>query len=205
MAELTREAVDWFFENFARPGKKALSRDKQICDMRLQGKTYQEIGDKFNVSRSYAAKIAQDIVRKHIKFLENKYLLTSEITEKEINYIKVKYSSLTVGEIAQALRRPVNMIEMQISELMAQGIIANYNRSLNPNPVTDTTKMLICRYYEDNMNKGMTDAGAKYNIACELSRPVKTIVEILSECRVNGMHEFYNQYGTELRMGGVEW
>ena len=119
-----------------------------------------------------------------------------KLTDSEIQYIKIKYKNTRVEDIARRLRRSVGMIERQICQMMAQGIISNYNRPLNPHPVTSTTKMLICRYYEDNLRKGMTDDAAKYNIACELSRAVATIEEILVECKANGEYGKYNHYGT---------
>jgi len=49
MLKITQQEIDWFFSRqeccFADKEKA-----RQICEMRLQGLTYKEIGEKFNLS-----------------------------------------------------------------------------------------------------------------------------------------------------------
>ncbi len=114
---------------------------------------------------------------------------------KEIEYIKTHIRDMTNREMADVLGRTVDAIRAKTYELKKKIGIPTERQS-NPFPVTTTTRMLICRYYKDNLRKGMTEAAAKYNIACELSRAVASIEEILAECKANGEYEMYNKYGT---------
>ena len=196
MADLTREAVDWVFtcSDVTRFGQP--ERIKKLCEMRLQGITYAEIAKKLNINATYASNCVQKVARAYERFLKGYYNRNGDFTDKEINYIKAKYTNTPVEDIARKLRRSVMLVENQISEMLAQGVIANYSRKLNPNPITNTTKMLVCRYYKDNLQRGMEEKAAKCNIASELSRTYDTICSILEECKADGMYEVYNQYGT---------
>ena len=65
----------------------------------------------------------------------------------------------------------------------------------NPHPVTDTTKMLICRYYYE---------GDTFDyIAYQLGRPKEVIISILRECMNDGSYRNYNLFG-HLIKGGSE-
>lgn len=193
MAVLTKEAVDWFFKYADTSHFRQIERTKKMCEMRLQGITYSQIGKELNIDIAYASNTVQRIVREYANHLKGDYGKSGEFTAKEIHYIKTKYRITPIEDIARKLRRSVRLVENQMCEMMAQGIISNNNRGLNPNPITNTTKMLVCRYYEDNMQRGMTEMASKYNIACDLGREVATIEEILAECKANGMYEFFNE------------
>jgi hypothetical protein len=58
---------------------------------------------------------------------------------------------------------------------------------LNPEPPTQTTEMLICRYYEKT--------GDINDISLELGRTEEYIKSVLDKCKANGMYERYNAYG----------
>lgn len=196
MAALTKEAVDWFFKSPEAKCFKAPIRIKAMCAMRLNGSTYKEIGD---IHWEDAAKVREDIqkvVKSYERYIKYGMYKGGDLTGNEINYIRLRYKDTAIEDIARRLRRSVGMIERQISQMMADGIIGSFNRGLNPYPITTTTRMLICRYYKDNLRKGMTEAAAKYNIASELGRPVDIIGEILAECMADGTYEMHNQYGT---------
>lgn len=195
MATLTKEAVDWFFKYSDTTNLRMPERAKKICEMRLEGKTYKEIGENLNVSQTYASHSVQKIMKDYERHLKGYYEYKRDFTDKELQYIKVKYANTPVDDIARHLRRSVRMVENQISEMLAQGDISNYNRSLNPNPITHTTKMCVCRYHKDNLKRGMEEKAARYNIASELSRTYETICEILEECQADGTYELHNAYG----------
>ncbi len=195
MAELTREAVDWFFNLSGIECFRNMKRAKVMCDMRLRGHTYTEIGEVLGISSSYAYETISRVLMRWNKHQAAPKQPPKEFTQYEINQIKSKYKTTAVEEIAKGLRKPVREVEKQIAQMLADGVIANYNRELNPNPVTKTTRLLVCRYYQDNLDKGMTEEAAKYNIASELSRTYETICSILEECKADGTYEIYNQYG----------
>lgn len=56
----------------------------------------------------------------------------------------------------------------------------------NPNPITYTTHMLICRYYYEGSSIA--------NIACTLGRSKEQVKEILTECIKNGNYIKYNLF-----------
>lgn len=57
----------------------------------------------------------------------------------------------------------------------------------NPNPITYTTRMLICRYYYEDPRISV--------IACTLGRSPQLVKQILNECIANGDYIKYNLYG----------
>ena len=79
------------------------------------------------------------------------------------------------------------------------GIIPRYiyAHAENPNEITDTTVMLICRYHKDNLRKGMDEDDAIYDISDLLGRSVKTVMKILDTCQADGRYERYNLYGLQ--------
>lgn len=195
MAALTKEAVDWFFKSPEVTRFKVPIIIKGMCAMRLNGSTYKEIGDIHGMDAAKVREIILQIIKCYERYTKYGMYKGGDLNDNEINYIRLRYKDTAVEDIARRLRRSVGMIERQISQMMADGIIGNFNRTLNPNPITNTTRMLICRYYKDNLRKGMTEAAAKYNIASELGRSAETVGEILAECIANGTYEMYNQYG----------
>ena len=62
MLKITQAEVDWFF-NRQECCFKDRDKAKQICEMRMQGLTYREIGEKVNLSwdraRMYVQKVHQ--------------------------------------------------------------------------------------------------------------------------------------------------
>ena len=156
MATLTREAVDWYSgtSHFGRPALV-----KKICELRLEGNTYQKIAETVGCNISYPTYCVHRVAREYSVFLKSEHT-------------------------------PIRVIK-------------NKNK-YNPNPVTYTTKMLICRYHEENLNKDMTEKESIKNIASELCREKSIIKEILAECKADGRYELYNRYGKsflEVRCG----
>lgn len=119
---------------------------------------------------------------------------------REINYIiKAVKQSVPADVIARKLGRKVSSVEVKIRSMKTEGILPKYiyERPENPNEVTETTEMLICRYHKDNLRKGMNEEDAIYDISDDLCRPVKKVMEILDECIADGRYERYNFYGSE--------
>lgn len=52
--ELTREIVDWFFSLKNNTMFKDLDRARKICEMRLNGSSFKEIGAALGIYPSYA-------------------------------------------------------------------------------------------------------------------------------------------------------
>ena len=120
-------------------------------------------------------------------------------TPREVEYIKKAVRNrVPVDIIARKLGRKVYSVEIKIRQMKTAGIIPQYiyARVENQNEITDTTVMLICRYHKDNLRKGMDEDDAIYDISDILCRSVKTVMEILDACKVDGRYERYNLYGS---------
>ena len=106
------------------------------------------------------------------------------------NYGKCRtsYIAAAVGKSGDAVRYAAKCMNLKITK--AQRKIINQQgvkRGVNPNPVTATTHMLICRYDYEKMSK--------QEICRMLGRTEAEIDNILAECRVNVNYERYNRYG----------
>ena len=120
-------------------------------------------------------------------------------TPREVEYIKKAVKrSLPADAIASRLHRTITAVELKIRQMKTAGIIPRYiyAHAENPNEITDTTVMLICRYHKDNLRKGMDEDDAIYDISDILCRSVKTVIEILDACQADGRYERYNLYGS---------
>ena len=121
-------------------------------------------------------------------------------TPREVEYIKKAFrKSVPADIIARKLGRKVSSVEIKIRQMKTAGILPKYiyARPENPNEITPTTIMLICRYHEDNFRKGMSEDDSIYDISDELCRPVKTVIEILDACKADGRYERFNLYGNQ--------
>lgn len=120
-------------------------------------------------------------------------------TPREVEYIKTAFrKSVPADVIARKLGRTITSVEIKIRSMKTAGIIPRYiyAHAENPNEITDTTVMLICRYHKDNLRKGMDEDDAIYDISDILCRSVKTVMEILDTCKADGRYERYNLYGS---------
>ncbi len=101
---------------------------------------------------------------------------------EKIEYIKRNYGEIPIRLIAEdtgmsrssvvrmAKRLNIHVPPEQMRELKC------VKKSFNPNPVTETTKMLICHYYSE---------GSSINhIAYTLGRPREVVREILDEFKM---------------------
>ena len=125
-------------------------------------------------------------------------------TPREVEYIKKAFrKSVPADVIARKLGRTITSVEIKIRSMKTAGIIPRYiyAHAENPNEITDTTVMLICRYHKDNLRKGMDEDDAIYDISDILCRSVKTVMEILDACQADGRYERYNLYGTSMMKG----
>lgn len=121
-------------------------------------------------------------------------------TPREVEYIKKAVRNrVPVDIIARKLCRKVYSVEIKIRQMKTAGVIPQYiyTRVENPNEITDTTVMLICRYHKDNLRKGMDEDDAIYDISDILCRSVKTVMEILDACKADRRYERYNLYGLQ--------
>ena len=117
------------------------------------------------------------------------------LTNADIDYIQQNYGKCRTSDIAAAIRKSSNAVcyaakcmnlkitKAQRNAIRQQGV----KRGVNPNPVTATTHMLICRYDYEKMSK--------QHISRLLGRTEAEIDNILAECRASGNYERYNRYG----------
>lgn len=126
-----------------------------------------------------------------IKPANNKFIPTKE----QAKYIIDNYGELPCRAIAEdlgisvsAVRSVAKSFGLKITkEQLAELKTMYMTTSPNPNPVTGTTRMLICRYYYDKASIS--------NIACTLGRSTEQVKQILSECMENGTYIRYNLFG----------
>ena len=109
----------------------------------------------------------------------------------QIEFIKDNCAVMTVSEMSKRLRISASTINRILKNL---GISKRkiYSRTVelgnyNPNPVTLTTHMLVCRYYYEGSSIKV--------IANQLNRPENVIEKILHECIENGNYYKYNLFG----------
>ena len=116
-------------------------------------------------------------------------------TIKQAKFIIDNYGEIPCRVIAEelglsvsAVRTAAQRMGLKITKQQLADLKTMYvSHGLNPNPVTSTTKMLICRYsYNGDSPK---------TIACFLGRSVDQINTILQECIENGEYIRYNYFG----------
>ncbi|MFA7636579.1 MAG: hypothetical protein WCX81_02305 [Monoglobales bacterium] len=91
---------------------------------------------------------------------------------------------LSISAVRAAARRMgLKITKEQLAELKT----IHVSQEMNPNPITPTTKMLVCRYSYNG------DSPA--TIAFFLGRSVDQINTILQECIENGSYIRYNLFG----------
>lgn len=113
-------------------------------------------------------------------------------TREQSEFILENYGELPCRIIAEELGISVSAVRSVAKRLglkLTKQQLANLKTMYitqcpNPNPVTYTTRMLICRYYYEGSSIS--------NIACTLGRSNEQVKEILTECIKNGNYIKYN-------------
>lgn len=116
------------------------------------------------------------------------------LTEHQRAFIMENYGQIPSKLIAKALGLSVSVVRTNAKQLgcrvtreQLEELKTYYCSSLeNPNPITSTTKMLICRYYYEG------DSVQK--IGFLLGRSADTVSRILNECINNGLYRQYNHF-----------
>lgn len=117
------------------------------------------------------------------------------ITQADMDYVRQFYGEIPLAEISEHLQLCVSTVrkiarnmQLVISKEQMKRLRARaHTKKLNPNPVTETTYMLICRYDFEKMG---------INHICRLlGRSPETVQAILTECKANGNYQRYNRYG----------
>jgi transposase len=122
-------------------------------------------------------------------------------TPEQSEYICINYGKVPCRFIADVLGVSVSSVRSfakriglritkeQLADLKTFGLTFR----LNPNPVTDTTKMLVCRYYYE---------GDSFDfIAYQLGRPKELVISLLRECINDGTYRNYNLFGHLIKSG----
>lgn len=116
------------------------------------------------------------------------------LTEHQRSFIIENYGHIPSKLIAKALGLSVSVIRSNAKllgcrvtkEQLAELKTFYCTTQENPNPITSTTKMLICRYYYEG------DSIQK--IAFFLGRTTDTVSRILNECINNGLYRQFNLF-----------
>lgn len=116
-------------------------------------------------------------------------------TKEQIKYIIDNYGDIPCRVIADELKISVSAVRATAKRLglkitkeqLAELKTMYMSQCPNPNPITATTRMLVCRYSYENASIS--------NIACTLGRSTEEIQNILNECISNGDYIRYNLYG----------
>lgn len=113
----------------------------------------------------------------------------------QIEYIKRNCDVYTVSRMSKNIGLSVSTVNRILRDLginkrktYTQGRGGKYN----PNPVTLTTYMLVCRYHFEGSGINV--------IAHMLNRPPAVIEQILDECKRNGNYDKYNKFGRTEKM-----
>ena len=122
-------------------------------------------------------------------------------TPEQSEYICINYGKIPCRFIADVLgistsavrsyakRIGLRITKQQLADLKTFGL----SFRTNPHPITDTTKMLICRYYYE---------GDSFDyISYQLGRPKEVVVSILRECMNDGTYRNYNLFGHLIKSG----
>ena len=116
-------------------------------------------------------------------------------TKKQSEFILENFGEIPCRIIAEELKISVSAVRSTAKRLglkLTKEQLANLKTMYmtqcpNPNPITYTTHMLICRYFYEGSSIS--------NIACTLGRSNDEINRILTECMENGNYIKYNLYG----------
>ena len=126
-----------------------------------------------------------------IKPANKQFVPTREQTEYILdNYgeIPSKVIANDLGISVSAVRTTAKKLGIKLTKDQLAALKTMYvTHCPNPNPITHTTHMLVCRYYYEGSSIA--------NIAFTLGRSKEQINEILSECMKNGNYIKYNLYG----------
>ena len=120
-------------------------------------------------------------------------------TKTEFAYMKKYFGVIPIETImadldisAPQFLKMAKMLNLRLKKKHITDLLMfGRKKPTNPNPVTDDTKMLVCRYYFEG-------SGVE-NICAQLGRSKKTVCDILEECMANGDYIRYNIFGREER------
>lgn len=138
--ELTRQMIDYVFEKTNRFQSQNKERNKAICEMRMAGATFEEIGKKFNLSKdrcSYICQRASSIYEWDLK--------RGKVTKVTTNFDRLK--AMSVDELASFLAN--NAVEGGQFIQMADSYICRKCKKRNGGqcPVPDDVG---CLFLEDD-------------------------------------------------------
>lgn len=117
-------------------------------------------------------------------------------TKEQADFILKNYGELPcriiseeLGISVSAVRTTAKRLGLKLTKQQLANLKTMYmTQCPNPNPITYTTHMLICRYYYEGSSIA--------NIACTLGRSKEQVKQILNECISNGNYIKYNLYNT---------
>lgn len=137
-SELTRQMVDYIFNNTTHFQDK--ERNRAICEMRLNGANFEEIGKAFNLSSGRCSDICARVVM-YYKMHQRR----GDVTEVVTNFDRLK--SMTVDELASFLAN--NAVEGGQFIQMADSYICRNCKKKNGGrcPTPDDSD---CMYSEDD-------------------------------------------------------
>ncbi len=116
-------------------------------------------------------------------------------TKEQIKFIIDNYGEIPCRIIADelnisvsAVRATAKRLGLKITKQQLAELKTMYmSQCPNPNPITSTTRMLICRY--------AYNGDSVPTICCMLGRSPEQVKKVLSECLANGDYIRYNLYG----------
>jgi len=125
-------------------------------------------------------------------------------TKEQAEFILKNYGELPCRIISEELGISVSAVRTTAKRLglkLTKEQLANLKTMYmtqcpNPNPITYTTHMLICRYYYEGSSIA--------NIACTLGRSKQQVKQILNECIENGNYIKYNLYNTPRKRSNTD-
>lgn len=118
-------------------------------------------------------------------------------TKTELTYMKKYFGVIPIETMmadldisAPQFLKMAKMLNLKIRKKHITDLLMfSRKKHTNPNPITDDTKMLVCRYYFEG-------SGVE-NICAQLGRSKKTVCSILEECMENGDYIRYNIFRRE--------
>ena len=120
-----------------------------------------------------------------------------EITDKHREFVIKHHKNKTIGWMAQRLEIPYERVrqlvlalglndEVKKRQKISRALKEKTQMTENPNPVTELTRKLVCRYHHDGLDEKQ--------IFGLLKRTKKTQQRILMECMRNGEYRMFNSF-----------
>ena len=96
--ELTRQMIDYVFEKTNHFQHSNKNRNKAICEMRMDGAKFEEIGEAFNLSKDRCSQICDRVCR-----IYKSHLSLGRVTEVVTNFDRLK--AMSIDELASFLAK----------------------------------------------------------------------------------------------------